>query len=196
MIARQRFRPIASRVLLVLATLCGASLLFASAVRAAPATVGPVVISVPDGFEAAQTQKSKRSVVSAWTKSSRAAGLKTLLQINVIDFGSRPGTQAPDQDLIVYAEEYLRQFLSGVALRRTGYVSSPVAHIRLADLPAARASWNGAVAGRPTVGVMYSVIVRNRFAVIFHTQDLGSTPSSGMLEAMKAIDSVKLAGME
>ena len=47
--------------------------------------------------------------------------------------------------------------------------------------------------GRPVVGVMYSVIVQNRYAVIFHTQDLGSTPSSGMFEAMQSIESATLA---
>jgi hypothetical protein len=53
-----------------------------------------------------------------------------------------------------------------------------------------RATWNGSVGGRPAVGVMYSVIVHNKFAVILHTQDLGSTPTSGMFEAMSAIESV------
>jgi hypothetical protein len=41
---------------------------------------------------------------------------------------------------------------------------------------------------------MYSVIVANRYAVIFHTQDLGNTPSSGMFEAMQAIESATLSG--
>jgi hypothetical protein len=40
---------------------------------------------------------------------------------------------------------------------------------------------------------MYSVIVHNRFAVIFHTQDLGSTPTSGMFEAMQSIEAATLA---
>jgi hypothetical protein len=40
---------------------------------------------------------------------------------------------------------------------------------------------------------MYSVIVRNRFAVIFHTQDLGNTPTSGMFEAMQSIEAATLA---
>jgi hypothetical protein len=40
---------------------------------------------------------------------------------------------------------------------------------------------------------MYSVIVENKYAVIFHTQDLGSTPSSGMFEAMQAIEAATLA---
>jgi hypothetical protein len=163
----------------------------AHAAPTVPVTVGPVIIAVPEGFEPAQRQRLKKTLIVAWTKSSR--GLKTLLQINVIDFGSAPGRPAAPQDLNIYAEKYLRQFLDGIERRRTNYVSSPIAHIKLAGLPAARATWNGAVGGRAAVGVMYSVIVHNRFAVIFHTQDLGSTPTSGMFEAMKSIEAATLA---
>ena len=174
-------------------TILAAQFLLAMAAHAAPVTVGPVIISVPEGFEAAQTQRLKKTLITAWTKSVRSAGLKTLLQINVIDFGSAPGKPAAPQDLSIYAEKYLHQFLDGVERRRTNYVSSPIAHIKLAGLPAARATWNGAVGGRAAVGVMYSVIVHNRFAVIFHTQDLGSTPTSGMFEAMQSIEAATLA---
>jgi hypothetical protein len=176
-----------------------AQFLLALAAHAAPAhsvgpvTVGPVIITVPEGFEVAQTQRLKKTLITAWTKSVRSAGLKTLLQINVIDFGSAPGKPAAPQDLNIYAERYLHQFLDGIERRRTNYVSSPIAHIKLAGLPAARATWNGAVGGRAAVGVMYSVIVHNRFAVIFHTQDLGSTPTSGMFEAMQSIEATTLA---
>jgi hypothetical protein len=170
-----------------------AQFLLAMAAHAAPVTVGPVIITVPAGFEVAQTQRLKKTLITAWTKSVRSAGLKTLLQINVIDFGSAPGKPAAPQDLNIYAEKYLHQFLDGVERRRTSYMSSPIAHIKLAGLPAARATWNGAVGGRATVGVMYSVIVHNRFAVIFHTQDLGSTPTSGMFEAMQSIEAATLA---
>jgi len=174
-------------------TMLAAQFLLAAAAHAAPVTVGPIVISVPDGFEVAQTQRLKKTLITAWTKSVRSAGLKTLLQINVIDFGSAPGKPAVPQELSIYAEKYLHQFLEGIERRRTNYVSSPVAHIKIAGLPAVRATWNGSVGGRATVGVMYSVIVHNRFAVIFHTQDLGSTPTSGMFEAMKSIEAVTLA---
>jgi hypothetical protein len=176
-----------------LATLLVLQFLLTLSAQAAPVTVGPVVISVPEGFAAAQTQKQKKTLITAWTKSVRNGSLKTLLQINVIDFGSRAGKAAAAQDQAIYAEKYLRQFLGGIERRRTNYVSSPIAHIKLAGLPAVRATWNGAVGGRPVVGVMYSVIVQNQYAVIFHTQDLGSTPSSGMFEAMQSIESATLA---
>jgi hypothetical protein len=180
--------PIASGV-----TVLAAQFLLAMGAYAAPVTVGPIVITVPEGFEAAQTQRLKKTLTTAWTKSVRNGNLKTLLQINVIDFGSAPGRPAAAQDLNIYAEKYLHQFMDGMQHRLTNYVSSPVAHIRLAGLPAARATWNGAVGGRAAVGVMYSVIVHNKFAVIFHTRDLGSTPTSGMFEAMQSIEAATLA---
>jgi hypothetical protein len=185
-----------TRRLAELVIILAAQFLLTCAAHAAAVTVGPVVITVPAGFAAAQTQKQKKTLITAWTKSVRNGSLKTLLQINVIDFGSAPGKPAVAQDLPIYAEKYLRQSLSGIERRRTNYVASPLAHIKLAGLPAVRATWNGAVGGRATVGVMYSVIVGNRYAVVFHTQDLGNTPSSGMFEAMQAIESAALARVE
>jgi hypothetical protein len=162
-------------------------------VRAASVTVGPVIIVVPEGFAAAQTQKQTKMLVTAWTKSVHSGSLKTLLQITVIDFDSSARAPAAAQDQTRQAENYLRRFLGDIERRRTNYVSSPLAHIELAGSTAVRATWNGDVAGRPLVGVMYCVIVENRYAVIFHTQDLGSVPSSGMIEAMRAIEAATLA---
>lgn len=127
-------------------------------------------------------------LVTAWTKSVRGDALKTLLQINIVDFGPVSVKPPVQPDATVAADRYLRQFLSGVEHRRSDFRVSPIAHLQLAGLPASRATWNGSLAGRATVGVMYSVIVRNRYAVILHTQDLGSTPSNGMFEAMQSIE--------
>jgi hypothetical protein len=170
-----------------------AACLISTGAWADPATVGPVVIAVPEGFEAAHTQRLEKTLVTAWTKSVPNGSRKTLLQIDVVDLGQQHGKPPSQQDLSIGAEKYLRQFLGGIERRRTHYVSSPVAHIKLAGLPAVRATWNGNIGERAVVGVMYSVIVRNRFAVIFHTQDLGSAPSSGMFEAMRSIESMHLA---
>jgi hypothetical protein len=171
-----------------LSALFAALFIVDAAFAAPPAHVGPIIITVPDGFQAAPTQRMKKVLVTAWTKSVRDGSMKTLLQINVVDFG----TPASSRDNSIYAEKYLRQFLSGIEHRRSHYVASPIAHVQLAGLPAVRATWNGAVGDHAVVGVMYSVIVKNRFAVILHTQDLGSVPSTGMLEAMRAIESVSL----
>jgi hypothetical protein len=169
-----------------LVLVCVIALFVRPVAAAEPTTVGPIVISVPTGFQHAQTQRQKKLLVTAWTKSVRDGSMKTLLQINVVDFGTGAGASP---------EKYLHEFLTGIERRRSHYTASPVAHIQLAGLPAVRASWNGAIGGRAAVGVMYSVIIRNRFAVILHTQDLGSVPTAGMLEAMQAIESVGLAGI-
>lgn len=186
-------QPGEPRLFARLAVVAAAQFLLAVSVRASPATVGPVIISVPDGFEAAQTQRLRKTLISAWTKSVRNGSVKTLLQVDVVDLVSSSAKPVTEPELPVYAEKYLRQFLGGIERRRANYVSSPVAHIKLAGLPAVRATWNGAVGGRAVVGVMYSVIVRNRFVVVLHTQDLGSAPTEGMFEAMRSIEGIALA---
>ena len=154
--------------------------------QAAPATVvGPVVISVPQGFLAAQTQKTRKTLITAWTKSVKDGSSKTLLQINVVEL-AKPA--APEE-----AEKYLRRELAAIEHRRLNYTSSPVAHIYLAGLPAVRATWNGSIGGYPVMGVLYSVIVKNRFVVKILTQDLGTTPTEGLFEAMTAIESLGMS---
>jgi hypothetical protein len=155
--------------------------LSAAAQAAAPVTVGPVVITVPAGFVAAQTQKTTKTLITAWTKSVADGSSKTLLQINVLDLG-KPA--APEE-----AEKYLRRELATLARRRSDYRNSPVAHIQLAGLPAFRATWNGNIGAYPVMGVLYSVIVKERYVVRFLAQDLGTTPTDGVFEAMQAIES-------
>jgi len=151
----------------------------------APVTVGPVVITVPQGFAAAQTQKAKKTLVTAWTKSVRDGSSKTFLQLTVIELG-KPA--APED-----AEKILRRELATIGRRRANYSSSPVAHIQLAGVPAVRATWNGSIGGYPVMGVLYSVIVKDRYVVKFLAQDLGTTPTDGLFEAMKAIESIGMS---
>ena len=153
--------------------------------RAAPVTVGPVVITVPQGFVAAQTQKTRKTLITAWTKSVKDGSSKTLLQINVLEL-AKPA--APEE-----AEKYLRHELAAIERRRLNYTSSPVAHIQLAGLAAVRATWNGNIGGYPVMGVLYSVIVKDRYVVKFLAQDLGTTPTDGLFEAMKAIESMGMS---
>jgi hypothetical protein len=179
-------RAFAPSPVLQLLALAAALSLNCVAAGSTPTTVGPIVISVPDGFQPFQTQRLKKSLVAAWTKSVRKGTLKTLLQVNVVDLGKSAASADPSR----YAEKYLQQFLSEIEHRRSHYAVSPVSHVVLAGLPAVRASWNGSVGDNPAVGVMYSVVVQNRYAVVFHTQDLGTLPTTGMLEAMQAIEAV------
>jgi len=156
-----------------------------SATQPVPVTVGPVVITVPQGFAAAQTQKAKKTLITAWTKSVKDGSSKTFLQLTVIELG-KPA--APEE-----AERVLRRELATIGRRRANYSSSPVAHIQLAGVPAVRATWNGNIGGYPVMGVLYSVIVKDRYVVKFLAQDLGTTPTDGLFEAMKAIESIGMS---
>jgi|SRR5579872_745035 len=160
---------------------------------ASPARVGPVLIAIPPGFAAAPSQKLKDTRLSAWTKSVRDGSIKTLLQVTVYNLGSHPDKTLSDQELVDGARQYLRQALVAVERRRAQFHASAESRIAIAGAPAFKATWNGAVGTRNTVGVMYSVILRGRYSVLLQTQDLGDTPSSGMLEAMQAIESIKVA---
>jgi hypothetical protein len=171
-------------------------LLLASLLVAGPtfgATVGPVVLAIPEGFAKMQSQRQKTMQVSAWTKQSAEDGTKTLLQVSVYDFGSEPGKLPNPEELGAGAEQYLREFLSGIERRRENYSLSAVKHMKLAGLPAARATWKGSIGVKAVTGVMYCVIVKNQFVVSFHTQDLGSKLTSNMRQAMKSIEAVQLS---
>jgi len=175
--SRSRLRLVELLALFVLTT--------AIAQAAAPITVGPVVITVPQGFVAAQTQKARKTLITAWTKSVKDGSSKTFLQLTVLEL-AKPA--APEE-----AEKYLRHELATLERRRANYTHSPVAHIQLAGVPAVRATWNGNIGGYPVMGVLYSVIVKDRFVVKILAQDLGTTPTDGLFEAMQAIESIGMS---
>lgn len=160
-------------------------------VAVATETVGPIEISIPKGFVQAQSQHQGALEVSAWTRSTPTGTTKSLLQVTIYDFGSQLDGASP-QDLAKGSEKYLREYLSGVEHRRTDYLLSQIEHLKLAGLPAARATWTGRVDGTPSVGVMYCVIVQKQFVVSFHTQDLGNAPTDAMRQAMKSIEAVRI----
>jgi hypothetical protein len=183
-----------NKLLLSLRVACGVLLAHTLAVGFAwGATVGPVVIAVPDGFASMQSQRQGSMQVSAWTKQSADEGTKTLLQVSVYDFGAQLRKSSTPEQLAEGAEKYLREFLSGIERRRENYVLSPVKHMTLAGLPAARGTWKGTIGVKAVVGVMYCVVVKNRFVVSFHTQDLGGNPTSNMRQAMKSIEGIQLS---
>ncbi len=134
---------------------------------------------------AAQTQKTPRTLITAWTRSVKDGSSKTFLQISVLELG-KPAA-------VTEAEQYLRHELAAIERRHANYRSSPVAHIQLAGVEAVRATWNGNIGGYPVMGVLYSVIVKDRYVVRILTQDLGTTPTDGLFEAMKAIESIGMS---
>ena len=176
-------RHILRRASIVGAAACAIAV--AASAQAAAATVGPIQFTVPEGFEFARSGHRDGAEISAWTKSTGAS--KALLQVTLYDMGATADTSTP-QELSHAAQAYLHQFLGGVERRRTDYSASPVRELRLASGPAASATWKGKIGGVEAVGVMYCAIVRKRYVVIFHTQDVGGAPTAAMLEAMKSIE--------
>jgi len=156
--------------------------LAAAAASRAAVTVGPILITVPDGFQAAQTQRRKKSLITAWTHSVKSGASKTLLQIEVLETGKAES-----------AERHLHLALEAIARRRSNFSVSPPAHIQLAGVPALRASWNGSIGGYAVVGVVYTVAIKDRYVVKLLTQDLGNTPTDGIFAAMQAIEAIRMS---
>jgi hypothetical protein len=184
-------RTVSSPLLVVLTLLC--ALLRVHPACAAGSSFGPLSLSVPDGFVAAPMQRQQNLSVWAWTKFVPGGRVKALLQVSVYDFGSQLAERSREE-VAGGAEKYLSEFLGGVERRRTDYAQSAVKHLKLAGEPAAAATWTGKAGPASVVGVMYCVVLRNRFVVSLHTQDLGAEPTSAMRDAMAAIESVQLAG--
>jgi hypothetical protein len=168
-----------------------ALVLMAASAFAASGAVGPVTLAVPEGFVAAASQAQGNMQVAAWTKGSGAT--KTLLQVSIYDFGSSAEGEPSEKDLAAGAEKYLGEFLKGIERRRTSYSQSSFEHLKLAGLPAARTTWKGLAGDTPAIGVMYCVIVNKRLVVSLHTQDAGSEITAAMREAMRAIESMRVA---
>jgi hypothetical protein len=172
------------------------ALVMAAALRtgfAADASLGPITMAVPDGFIAAPMQRQPKFSVWAWTKSAPGGKVKALLEVTVYDYGPKLAS-ASAEEIASSTERYLRQFLGGVERRRTNYTLSPIRQAQLAGGPASVATWTGRAGPADVVGVMYCTIVKNRYVIAFHTQDLGDKPTPAMHEAMTAIDAVHLAG--
>jgi hypothetical protein len=159
---------------------------------ACAAALGPVTMSVPDGFIAAPPMRQDKMAIWAWTKSAPGGAVKALLEVTLYDFGPKLASASPEE-LAAGTEQYLRQFLGGVERRRSNYSLSAVKHVELAGAPASTATWTGRAGPADLVGVMYCVIVQNRYVVSFHTQDLGSKPTGAMREAIAAIEAAEFA---
>jgi hypothetical protein len=180
-------RPLVALLLLVALT---APLRIA---RATDASLGPIAMSVPEGFVAAPMQRHQNLSVWAWTKSAPGGTVKALLEVTIYDYGPKLATASAEETAST-TEQYLRQFLGAIEQRRANYALSPIKRAQLAGGPASMATWTGRAGPAELVGVMYCTIVRNRYVVAFHTQDLGSQPTPAMREALSAIESVRLAG--
>jgi hypothetical protein len=176
------------RTFLALVWLC--VLLVLPCERSYCADAGPLVISVPEGFEGPIRSDEGGGVTSAWVKRRPGMNGGTLLQVSAIDVGASLDGITPAQRA-EGARHYLLEFIGGIAKGRGNFELGDVDQISLAGLPAARVRWTGTVEGTAAIGVMYCVLVGHS-VVSLHTQDVGLTITPGMYSAMNAIEGVRV----
>jgi hypothetical protein len=165
-------------------------LAMASGAPALAAVVGPISISVPEGFEGPASSKLNGGMTAAWVKRRPASPAGTLLQISAVEVGPTLD-QIKGPDRFEAARHYLLEFVKGVGLRRDNFQLGDIDQVTLAGLPAARVRWTGSVGDEPAIGVMYCLLVHHS-VVSLHTQDSGSEVTPAMYSAMSAIDAIEV----
>jgi hypothetical protein len=153
------------------------------------ADAGPLVISVPAGFDGPIKSEENGGLTIAWVKHRPASDGGTLLQVSAIDIGSSLDAIAP-AERIQAASHYLMEFLKGLGQRLGQFEFGGFEKATLAGQPAARVRWTGTVAGHATIGIMYCVLVGHS-VVSLQTQDIGSAITPEMYSAIGAIEGVR-----
>ena len=154
------------------------------------ADAGPLVITVPPGFDGPVRSDESGGVTVGWVKREPASKVGTLLQVSAIDVGTSLDGFTPAQR-VEAARHYLLEFIRGIARQRGDFEIGDVEQVTLARLPAARVRWTGTVGGHPAIGVMYCVLV-GHLVVSLHTQDAGSEITPAMYSAIGAIEGVRV----
>jgi hypothetical protein len=154
------------------------------------ADAGPIVISVPEGFEGPTRSDEQGGVTIGWVKQRPASDGGTLLQISAIDIGPSLDGITPAQRIEATAH-YLLEFVKGIGQRLRDFEFGDIEQASLAGLPAARVRWTGSVKGSDTIGVMYCVLVRHS-VVSLQTQDVGSEVTPAMYTAIGAIEGIRV----
>jgi hypothetical protein len=154
------------------------------------AEAGPLLISVPQGFDGPIRSDEAGGVTIAWIKHRPASDGGTSLQISAIDVGaSLDGfTAAQRAD---GAKHYLVEFARGLAQRLGAFELDGIDSVKLAGLPAARTRWTATDGGAASIGVMYCVLVGHS-VVSLQTQDAGSEITPAMYSAIGAIEGVRV----
>ncbi|MDR3351590.1 MAG: hypothetical protein LBO00_00945 [Zoogloeaceae bacterium] len=153
-------------------------------------TLDPVTLSIPSGFGAPIQQQQYGATIVGFSKPRTDSRANTLLQISLYDFGPQLAG-LKDSERATAAVKYLLDFVGGVERRRANFKRTEPTPLILSGAPAAKLQWTGLLEGSETVGVMYCFIVGTK-VISFHTQDLGSSPTAAMNEAISAFEAVKL----
>ena len=168
--------------------LCG--VLFLPCAPSLGADAGPLVITVPQGFEGPTRSDANGGVTIAWVKRRPVSDGGTLLQVSAIDVGTSLDGITPSQR-VEGSAHYLLEFAKGIAQRLGDFELGNIDQVSLAGLPAARARWTGTLGGRASTGVMYCVLVGHS-VVSLQTQDVGSEITPAMYSAIGAIEGVRV----
>ncbi len=154
------------------------------------AEAGPLVISVPPGFEGPTRNDGNGGVTVAWVEHRPASDGGTLLQVSAIDVGS-------SLDRITHAQQaeganhYLLDFVRGIGQSLENFAFGEFEQVSLAGLPAARVRWTATISGHPAIGVIYCVLVGHS-VVSLQTQDVGSEITPAMYSAISAIEGARV----
>jgi len=154
------------------------------------ATAGPIVITVPDGFEGPTRSNTAGGVTMGWVKQQPGSDGGTLLQVSAIDVGTSLEGITPAQH-IEATQHYLLEFIKGLGQHVDDFEFGDVDQASLAGIAAMRVHWTGTVNGRATIGIMYCVLV-HQFVVNLQTQNVGSEVSPAMYTAIGAIEGISV----
>jgi hypothetical protein len=152
------------------------------------ADAGPLVISVPAGFEGPTRDDGNGGVTVAWTERQPARGGATLLQVSAIDVGASLDGITHAQR-VEGASHYLLEFVRGVGRSLENFQFGEFEQLSLAGLPASRVRWTATTSGHAAIGVIYCVLVGHS-VVSLQTRDTGTEITPAMYSAMSAIEGV------
>ena len=155
------------------------------------ADAGPIVISVPPGFEGPAQEEANGGVNVAWIERQPVFGGGTLLQVSAIDVGSSLDgiTQAQRLEGTTH---YLLEFLRSVGQSLSNFQFGEFENVSLAGLPAARVRWTATTSsGHAAIGVIYCVLVGHS-VVNLQTRDTGTAITPAMYAAISAIEGVRV----
>src|SRR3984885_11287584 len=122
------------------------------------ADAGPLVISVPPGFEGPTREDVNGGVTIAWIERQPVPGGGTLLQVSAIDVGSSLDGITHAQQ-VEGANHYLLEFVRGIGHPLENFEFGEFEQVSLAGLPAARVRWTATIAGHGAIGLIYCVLV-------------------------------------
>src|ERR1700733_13054576 len=154
------------------------------------ADAGPLVISVPPGFEGPSRDDGNGGVTVAWIERQPVPGGGTLLQVSAIDVGTSLDGITHAQR-VEGANHYLLEFVRGIGHSLENFQFGEFEQVSLAGLPAARVRWTATIAGHGAIGLIYCVLVGHS-VVSLQTQDTGTEITPAMYSAMSAIEGVRV----